>query len=221
MGSWVRWYRIQKMGWSRDWVCSCKNPWAAEPLARMSPVARLDRSRADSDVTKQSQSQERTVRGLGLFVQKPLGGGASREDVPNCAIGQKPGRFGFYETKPIPGTDSPGIGFVLANKPLGCRVPLMFKMSTSLGVGRSSPPPSRIPKALPAKVCRGTRGFRVRQTRKQEYSVFKERSATTPSEARPLSKKNKDSIPRLEEYFEAKILGGRASREAVPSCAFA
>ena len=99
----------------------------------MSPIARLDRSRADSDFTKQSQSQERTVPGLGLFLQKALSGRASREVVPSCAIGQKPGRFGFCETEPIPGTDSPGIGFVRANKPLGCRVPLMFKMSTPLG----------------------------------------------------------------------------------------
>ena len=62
-------------------------------------------------------------------------------------------------------------------------------------------PPSRILKTSPAKVCRGALGFRARQTRKQEYSIFKERPAATPSQARPPAKRvraNKNKNPRLE-----------------------
>ena len=52
-------------------------------------------------------------------------------------------------------------------------------------------PPQRIRKASPAKVCRGALGFRARQTRKQKYSVFKERAAADPSRERPKSKRKK------------------------------
>lgn len=45
-----------------------------------------------------------------------------------------------------------------------------------------------IRRASPAKVCRGALGFRARQTRKQEYSVLKERAAEGPSQVQPRSK---------------------------------
>jgi len=62
-------------------------------------------------------------------------------------------------------------------------------------------PPSLIAKTCPAKVCRGALGFRARQTRKQQYSVIKERAATTQLKARPSSKTNKpmhNKTPKLE-----------------------
>jgi hypothetical protein len=49
----------------------------------------------------------------------------------------------------------------------------------------------RIRRVSPAKVCRGALGFRTRQTRPQEYSVFKERAAGAPSQGRPKSKRAK------------------------------
>ena len=52
-------------------------------------------------------------------------------------------------------------------------------------------PPPRILKTSPAKVCRGALGFRARTTRKQKYSVVKERAAAAPSQARPQSKRKK------------------------------
>ena len=64
-----------------------------------------------------------------------------------------------------------------------------------------SPPPPRILKTSPAKVCRGALGFHARQTRKQEYSVFKERAVATASQTRPPSKRvkaNKNKDPLLE-----------------------
>jgi hypothetical protein len=39
-----------------------------------------------------------------------------------------------------------------------------------------------------AKFCRGALGFRGRRTRKQKYSVEKERAAGSPSQVRPRSK---------------------------------
>jgi transposase len=67
----------------------------------------------------------------------------------------------------------------------------------------AAPLPSspRILKTSPAKVCRGALGFRARQTRKQEYSVVKERAAVIPSQARPQSqrrKANKTKDPQQE-----------------------
>jgi hypothetical protein len=49
----------------------------------------------------------------------------------------------------------------------------------------------RIRRVSPAKVCRGALGFRARQTRPQEYSVFKDRTAGAPSQGRPKSKRVK------------------------------
>ena len=40
--------------------------------------------------------------------------------------------------------------------------------------------PQRILKACAPRVCRGALGFRARQTRKQQYSVFKHPAAETP-----------------------------------------
>ncbi len=63
------------------------------------------------------------------------------------------------------------------------------------------PAPPRIVKTSPAKVYRGALGFRARQTRKQQYSVIKERVAATHSQARPSSKPNKpkhNKTPKLE-----------------------
>jgi transposase len=51
--------------------------------------------------------------------------------------------------------------------------------------------PQRISKSCPAKVCRGALGFRARQTRKQEYSVLKDRSTGGLCRARPNSKRTK------------------------------
>ena len=62
-------------------------------------------------------------------------------------------------------------------------------------------PPSPVVKTYPAKVCRGALGFRARQTRKQQYSVVKERAATTQLKARPSSKTSKsihNQTPKLE-----------------------
>ena len=49
--------------------------------------------------------------------------------------------------------------------------------------------PEKIRKACPAKARKGALGFRARQTRRQEYSVFKERAARSPSLARPKTKR--------------------------------
>jgi transposase len=54
----------------------------------------------------------------------------------------------------------------------------------------------RIRRVAPAKVCRGALGFRARQTRPQEYSVFKERAAGAPSQGRPISKRAKPTKSR-------------------------
>jgi len=57
----------------------------------------------------------------------------------------------------------------------------------------------RIRRISPAKVCRGALGFRARQTRPQEYSIFKERAAGAPSQGRPKSKRiNSTHKPKLE-----------------------
>jgi len=57
----------------------------------------------------------------------------------------------------------------------------------------------RIRRISPAKVCRGALGFRARQTRPQEYSIFKERAAGAPSQGRPKSKRIKSTHkPKLE-----------------------
>jgi hypothetical protein len=45
--------------------------------------------------------------------------------------------------------------------------------------------PELIRRTSPARVCRGALGFRARQTRKQEYSVGKDRSAGGPSQVQP------------------------------------
>ena len=58
-------------------------------------------------------------------------------------------------------------------------------------------PPPRIPKVCPAKVCRGALGFRARQTRKQEYSVFKERAAETSSRPTQPRRKKPPKTSRL------------------------
>lgn len=61
---------------------------------------------------------------------------------------------------------------------------------------KSSTQAKVVRKKSPAKVCRGALGFRARVTRKQEYSVEKERSAGSPSQVRPKSKrKTKSDIP--------------------------
>lgn len=56
-------------------------------------------------------------------------------------------------------------------------------------------PPGRIRRTCPAKVRRGALGFRARQTRPQEYSVEKERSAGAPRRRRPPKTINKDLNP--------------------------
>ena len=53
--------------------------------------------------------------------------------------------------------------------------------------------PQRILKACAPRVCRGALGFRARQTRKQQYSVFKHPAAETPSWEPPKSAQNKSS----------------------------
>lgn len=55
------------------------------------------------------------------------------------------------------------------------------------------PPPDRIRKTCPAKVCRGALGFRARQTRNQEYSVEKEQRAGGPLQVQPKSKRKTKS----------------------------
>jgi hypothetical protein len=49
--------------------------------------------------------------------------------------------------------------------------------------------PEVVRKACPPKVCRGELGFRARLTRKQEYSVLRERAAGAPSQGRPKTKR--------------------------------
>jgi transposase len=76
---------------------------------------------------------------------------------------------------------------------------VVAKITTQPAVCSSSPEKQtepgattpRIRRISPAKVCRGALGFRARQTRPQEYSVFKERAAGAPSQGRPLSKRAK------------------------------
>jgi hypothetical protein len=50
-------------------------------------------------------------------------------------------------------------------------------------------PPKANPQDMPAKVCWGPLGFRARQTRKQQYSVFEEQLAGRPSQVRHKSKR--------------------------------
>lgn len=75
------------------------------------------------------------------------------------------------------------------------------------------PQPEVIRRASPAKVCRGALGFRTRQTRKQEYSVVKDREAGGPSQVQPRTKrktKPKSDTPKTghshapKSIFEAK-----------------
>jgi hypothetical protein len=56
-------------------------------------------------------------------------------------------------------------------------------------------PQTRIRKHCPAKVCRGALGFRARQTRPQEYSVFKDPLAGAPCQGRPPSKSKSKPKP--------------------------
>lgn len=57
---------------------------------------------------------------------------------------------------------------------------------------QASQSPQRVIRKTPLpKVCRGALGFRARQTRKQVYSVVKERAAGRPSQVRPKTKRKK------------------------------
>jgi Transposase IS116/IS110/IS902 family len=66
-------------------------------------------------------------------------------------------------------------------------------------VQKTTESPERSRRNCPAKVCRGALGFRARQTRQQEYSVFKERSAGAPSQGRPKSKRKSKTDPPKQE----------------------
>ncbi|MGH7866210.1 MAG: IS110 family transposase [Candidatus Dormibacteraceae bacterium] len=53
--------------------------------------------------------------------------------------------------------------------------------------------PEKIRRSCPAKVCRGALGFRARQTRQQEYSVFKDQADGAHQQRRPRSKRQTKS----------------------------
>ena len=72
---------------------------------------------------------------------------------------------------------------------LGADPALLAQLQQSIAQAPASTPskagdtaPARCPKASPPKVCRGALGFRTRQTRKQIYSVVKERPANSPEQ---------------------------------------
>lgn len=70
---------------------------------------------------------------------------------------------------------------------------MIQQMNEPAATEQTQPLPAVVRRVCPAKVCRGALGFRARQTRTQEYSVFTDPSAGAPRRGRPATRnKNKD-----------------------------